>query len=73
MAESYDYYKCAVCEKTKPAGGEVTRKIAFNRYNPKSQDETKKEARLAAYYALVCPACDTEHSPNSGDMPVQEK
>ncbi len=72
MSESYDYYECAVCKKIKPVGGEVVRKIAFNRFNSKAQDEIKQEARQASYYALVCPACETEHSPNSGDMSAKE-
>jgi len=73
MAESYDFYECAVCKKIKPVGGEVVRKIAYNRFSKRTQDDIKKEARQAGHYALVCPECDTEHSPNSGDMPAEEK
>ena len=57
MPESYDYYECAVCKKIKPAGSEVIRKIAYNKFNVQAQ----QEVRLSVYYAQICPACVEEH------------
>lgn len=53
----YDFYKCSICEKVKPAGDELVRKVAFSILNRKAQDDERKEARITAYYVLVCPEC----------------
>ena len=63
MSESYDYYKCEICNKIKPVGSELVRKIAFSQKCPKAQDETKQEARIVAYYMLICSGCETEAQP----------
>lgn len=55
MSESYDYFKCEVCDKKKKAGNEKVREIAYSQKHAGAQNG---EAKLIVYSVLVCYTCD---------------
>ena len=70
--EKYDYFKCEICGKYKPTGCELVRKLAYSKWIPEAQNEAKKEARLSAFYVLICSGCETKLQSDSADITSKE-
>jgi hypothetical protein len=71
--EDYDYFRCEICQKIKPVGCELVRKVAYSNKGPKSQNDKTMKANLSAYYVLICSGCETEAQPDASDAIAKER